>query len=195
MAEVDLPPHPPPPPPLHSSLPSPPPPPPRPLQTADRHPPDLRWACLPFAQVPAPTLYQVLALRSRVFVVEQRCLYEDMDGADIDALLLIGALERTGEVVATARVLHPGSRFAEPSIGRVCLDPAWRARGAGRRLMELAIGCARERYPGLPIRISAQAYLQPFYTSLGFDAASEPYLEDGIPHLEMLLASPPPAAG
>lgn len=148
----------------------------------------LRWHCLPFAQVPRPMLYQALALRSRVFVVEQRCLYEDMDGADLGALLLVGALEATGAVAATARILPPHARFVEPSIGRVCVEAAWRGRGWGRLLMDFAIGCVGEHHPRQPIRISAQAYLQPFYASLGFAAASAQYLEDGIPHLEMLLA-------
>jgi ElaA protein len=165
-----------------------------PPSAADPHRPGLDWQCLPFAQVPTPMLYQVLALRSRVFVLEQRCLYEDMDGADIDAWLLAGSLARTGQVLATARILPPRARFAEPSIGRVCLDPGWRGRGWGRLLMDFAIGCVRESHPGLPIRISAQAYLQAFYTSLGFENASDPYLEDGIPHLEMLLAARPPGA-
>ena len=156
------------------------------------HAPSLHWQCLPFAQVPTTMLYQVLALRSRVFVVEQRCLYEDMDGADLDAFLLAGTVQPTGQVAATARILPPRSRFGEPSIGRVCLDPVWRRRGWGRLLMDFAIGCVRKHHPGLPIRISAQAYLQPFYASFGFEVASDPYLEDGIPHLEMLLAPPQP---
>ena len=172
-----------------------------------RDPSGLRWQCLPFEQAPAPMLYQVLALRSRVFVVEQQCLYEDMDGADVDALLLVGTRTRGdvgeatggpdgqdagapgGEVVATARVLPPGARFAEPSIGRVCVAPGARGQGWGRLLMDFAIACARQRHPGLPVRISAQAHLRSFYENLGFEAASEPYLEDGIPHLEMLLAA------
>ena len=140
-------------------------------------------------------LYQVLALRSRVFVVEQRCLYEDMDGADPGALLLAGILEESGQVVATARILPPRSRFVEPSSGRVCLDPGGRGRGWGRLLVDFAIGCAREHHPGLPIRISAQAYLQRFYAGFCFEAVSELYLEDGIPHLEMLLGSPQPGPG
>jgi ElaA protein len=166
-----------------------------PQQPADPHPPALEWRCLPFAQVPAPSLYQLLALRSRVFVVEQRCIYQDLDGADLDARLLLGSLGQGGQVVATARILPPAARFAEPSIGRVCLDPAWRGRGWGRLLMDFAIACAREHHSGLPIRISAQAYLQPFYASLGFTAVSAPYLEDGIPHLEMLLAPRQPEIG
>jgi len=95
-----------------------------------------------------------------------------------------------GEVVATARVLPPGARFREASIGRVCVAAAHRHDGLGRMLMGLSIGCAREHHPGCAIRISAQAYLEAFYRSLGFETVSPTYLEDGIPHLEMRL---PPA--
>jgi ElaA protein len=152
-----------------------------------------QWRCLPFAQVPAAMLYRALGLRSQVFVVEQQCLYQDLDGSDLDALLVIGSLPppETGgdaaEVIATARVLPPGARFAEPSIGRVCTAAAYRGEGLGRMLMKQAIRAARGHYPGLAIRISAQAYLQAFYESLGFAAVSAGYLEDGIPHLEMRL--------
>jgi ElaA protein len=149
------------------------------------------WQCLPFAQVPALTLYQALALRSSVFVVEQRCVYQDLDGSDPQAWMVVGSLEHadaTAPVIATARVLPPGVRFAEPSIGRVCTAATHRRQGLGRRLMTIAIRCAREHHPGLAVRISAQAYLQDFYESLGFEALGPPYLEDGIAHRDMLLA-------
>ena len=154
-----------------------------------------QWRCLPFAQVPPTTLYRVLRLRSSVFVVEQQCIYLDLDGSDMDALLVIGSLPGTepdagapdGGLVATARVLPPGTRFPEPSIGRVCTSARHRHRGLGRMLMNVAIRCAREHHPGLAIRISAQAYLQAFYGSMGFEAVSSMYPEDGIPHLEMRL--------
>jgi ElaA protein len=157
--------------------------------------------------VPPLVLYGALALRSRVFVVEQHCVYQDLDGVDPDALLVIGILPAgaadapaeidpaahagvppDAEVIATARVLAPGRRFAEPSIGRVCTSPSHRHQGLGRKLMEFSIRSARQHHPGWPIRISAQAYLQPFYESLGFDVQSAPYLEDAIPHIEMRLA-------
>ena len=150
---------------------------------------DPRWQCLPLDQVPAVTLYHMLELRSRVFVVEQQCIYQDMDGADLDALMVIGALESNVPVIATARILPPGRRFDEPSIGRVCIDSGCRGRGWGRALMTFAIARTRERHRGLAIRISAQAHLQPFYETLGFAVISAPYLEDGIPHLEMRLAA------
>ena len=135
-------------------------------------------------------------------MVEQRCIYQDPDDLDPDALLIVGTLGHAdadanadgdadidvdGAVIATARVLRPGVRFQEPSIGRVCTSPLHRQRGLGRKLMSFSIASARRHHPGLAIRISAQAYLQRFYESLGFVVVSSPYLEDEIPHLEMRL--------
>jgi ElaA protein len=157
---------------------------------------NLQWQCLAFAQAPPRLLYQALALRSRVFALEQQCLYQDLDGADLDAQLVVGSLpaaDAANEVVATARILSPGVRFAEPSIGRVCTAAEYRRRGLGRALMRFAIRSARERHPGQAIRISAQAYLENFYASLGFEPVSDRYLEDGIAHLEMRLPAPAPA--
>jgi ElaA protein len=160
------------------------------LSPADTFP--IRWRCLPFGEMPLPALYGALALRSRVFVVEQRCVYQDPDGLDPDALLIVGMLghadaDADAEVIATARVLRPGVRFEEPSIGRVCTSHLHRQRGLGRKLMSFSIASARRHHPGLAIRISAQAYLQRFYESFGFVVVSPPYLEDEIPHLEMRL--------
>ena len=165
----------------------------------------LQWLCLPYVQVPPLLLYQALALRSSVFVLEQQCLYLDLDGADPQALIVIGTVpapgtpakagsassfDLAGPVVATARILPPGSRFAEPSVGRVCVALDYRGRKLGRELMTVSIGAARRQHPGHALRISAQSHLAAFYESLGFEAASEPYLEDGIAHLDMLLAAP-----
>jgi ElaA protein len=157
----------------------------------------LHWRCQPLTALPLPVLYRALALRSSVFVVEQRCIYQDLDGIDLDALLVVGSLpadpaeSRAGgddaEVVATARLLPPGSRFGEASIGRVCTAAALRGQGLGRVLMRFAIDGCRAHYPGQAIRISAQAYLRAFYGTFGFEAVSAEYLEDGIAHLEMRL--------
>jgi ElaA protein len=147
----------------------------------------LQWRCQAFAAAPAELLYRALALRSSVFVVEQRCIYQDLDGSDLESLLVTGSLHAETKVLATARVLPPASRFAEPSIGRVCTSATHRRLGLGRMLMTYAIRSARQHHPGFAIRISAQAYLRGFYASLGFEAVSPPYLEDGIEHLEMLL--------
>lgn len=167
-----------------------------------------QWLCLPYVQVPPLLLYQALALRSSVFVLEQQCLYLDLDGADAQALIVAGIVrapaaagpaaaagtpapaEMAGTVLATARILPPGTRFPEPSIGRVCVSPAHRGQGIGRELMTVAIAAARRHHPGHALRIAAQSHLAAFYESLGFAVASAPYLEDGIAHLDMLLAAP-----
>ncbi len=157
----------------------------------------VRWLAMPFAELPPLLLYQALALRSSVFVVEQHCVYQDLDGHDLDALIIVGRQDSAhagSEIVATARLLAPGTRFADPSIGRVCTAAAHRGVGLGRALVVEAIRHARERHPGQPIRISAQAYLRAFYRQLGFEVDSEPYLEDGIAHLEMVRRWDTPAA-
>ena len=153
--------------------------------------PDIAWRCLPFARLPPLDLYLALALRSDVFVMEQQCMYRDLDGHDLAALMVVGSVSRpdgASDVIATARVLRPGARFAEPSIGRVCTAAAYRRQGLGRALMDFAIRSTREHHPGLAIRISAQARLEAFYRSLGFAVVSPAYEEDGIPHVEMRLA-------
>jgi ElaA protein len=143
---------------------------------------DWQWCAL--HELPARRLYALFAARQKVFVVEQACAYLDLDGLDDDAEHLIAW---SGEdIAAYLRLLAPGTAFAEPSLGRVLTMSAFRGSGLGRELMLKGLARAYERYPGHLVRIGAQAYLQKFYSSLGFTIASEPYLEDGIPHLEML---------
>ncbi len=141
-----------------------------------------RWNAL--ADIDAPALLALLTLRSRVFVVEQACVYLDPDACDVGAHFVHAQVHAV--CVATARVLAAGTRFAEPSIGRVCVAPELRGTGLGRALMCHAIDGCRRLYPGEAIRISAQAYLTDFYRGLGFEVASASYLEDGIAHVEML---------
>lgn len=129
-------------------------------------------------------LYAVFAAREAVFVVEQHCAYQDLDGLDLDARHLIGW--SGGEVAAYLRVLGPGVRFTEPSIGRVLTSQAFRGCGLGRELVARSLAYVDECHPARGIRISAQAHLEHFYRSFGFEIASAPYLEDGIPHVEML---------
>ena len=124
------------------------------------------------------------SLREEVFIVEQKCLYQDADGRDLLAQHLLGY--RGTELIAYARVLPGGTRFPEISIGRVLTSPRARRSGAGRALMEEAIARIGRQHGPSPIRISAQAYLEKFYASLGFVRVSDSYLEDGIPHYEML---------
>lgn len=131
-------------------------------------------------------MYAVLAAREAVFVVEQRCAYQELDGLDFRSHHLIGW--SGAEVAAYLRVVEPGAKFAEPSIGRVLTTLPFRRSGLGRQLMHQALQHVEQSYAGQSIRISAQTYLDAFYGSFGFVACSEPYLEDGIPHLEMLRA-------
>lgn len=145
-------------------------------------PPRMEWYCKRFGELTTRELYSIVALRERVFVVEQRCAYLDADGLDLAARHLWG--ERGGQVLAYLRILDPGARYREASIGRVVVAPEARADGLGRELMQRGL---RAMTSGAPIRISAQAYLERFYRELGFERASDDYDEDGIRHLEMLL--------
>ncbi|HXH02094.1 MAG TPA: GNAT family N-acetyltransferase [Candidatus Competibacteraceae bacterium] len=145
---------------------------------------DLRWQFLPFDALDIHTLYELLALRQAVFVVEQECPYLDADGVDKLCHHLLGW--RCGRLVACLRVVPPEVKYAEPSIGRVLTAPDERHSGLGRTLLAEGLRRTRELYPGQRVRISAQAYLQRFYKEFGFRVVSEPYDEDGIPHIEML---------
>lgn len=144
------------------------------------------WRLYTFDQLEVPQLYAVLAARVAVFVVEQDCPYQDIDGLDDVGLHLV-AWDRDGSVLAYARVLPPGTRFELPSVGRVLTSLQARRTGLGRELMRRAIAAVHAHYPGLAIRISAQCYLESFYRDLGFAVDSAPYEEDGIPHVEMEL--------
>ncbi len=145
---------------------------------------DVDW--LPFDRLTPRQVHDVLQLRSRVFVVEQRCAFLDVDGVDPSCWHGLGV--RKGVLVATARLVPPGLTFVEPSIGRVATSLEVRRTGAGRALMVSAIAQVGRLWPGQPIRIGAQRYLERFYGSLGFVVAGAPYDEDGIPHVEMLRA-------
>lgn len=130
-------------------------------------------------------LYAILAARAQVFVVEQSCPYQDLDGLD-ELALHVTAWDAEGRVLAYARLTPPGSRFDEPSIGRVISQARVRRTGLGLALMARMLKLAARVHPGQALRISAQQYLQPFYERFGFRAVSALYLEDGIVHVEML---------
>ena len=146
---------------------------------------DVNWQWYKLSELSAVQLYAMLEARVAVFVVEQNCAYQDLDGLDLDAEHLIGWSGR--EVAGYLRVLAPGTRFEDPSIGRIITTQRFRGSGLGREIVAKGIERARLRYPARWIRISAQKYLEKFYGSFGFATVSEPYLEDGIPHIEMLL--------
>jgi ElaA protein len=146
----------------------------------------MRWQAVPFEELSVNELYELLALRQLVFVVEQTCVYLDCDGKDARATHLLGRND-DGQLVAYARLFPAGVGFAEASIGRVLTHPSVRRTGAGRDLMREAIARSRALFGAGPIRVGAQRYLEKFYGELGFEIASAPYDEDGIPHVEMLL--------
>lgn len=145
---------------------------------------EITWHCVPFDALTLQQLYALLRLRQEVFAVEQASIYLDVDGRDTHALHLFAI--RGEAVVACCRVLAPGVKYAEASIGRVCTASSARGTGLGKVLMQHALACCDERYAGLGIRISAQRYLKAFYEDFGFEQTSEVYDEDGIPHIEML---------
>ena len=148
---------------------------------------DIIWDYKPFSGFDIFGLYEVLALRQAVFIVEQNCTYLDVDGYDRQAMHLTGRAQDT--LVAYARVLPPGVKFEELSIGRVAVAPHARSLGLGRMVMNEAIRQILAAQPGARIYIQAQEYLaDTFYRSLGFVRAGQAYDEDGIPHVDMVRA-------
>lgn len=149
----------------------------------------LQFEWLTFDELSAATLYQVLALRMDVFILEQQCLWNDLDGLDQDAhhLLCWHSVDGQRRLAAYLRLLAPSVHYEEMSIGRV-VNARWaRGSGIGRELLAKGIALAEQTHPG-DIRIGAQRYLEPFYGSFGFVTVSEPYDEDGILHVKMLRA-------
>lgn len=146
------------------------------------------WQFSAFDQLSAADLYQVLKQRQDVFILEQTCLYSDLDGLDQGAHHLLGWRSIGGErqLSAYLRVLAPGAKYTEMSLGRVLTSRAARGSGIGRELLEQGIAQAERLYPGHRIRIGAQRYLEKFYGGFGFVTFSEPYDEDGIMHVDML---------
>lgn len=136
-----------------------------------------------FNELSLSELYKSLQLRSEVFVVEQNCVYQDIDGKDEKALHVIGTFE--GEIAAYCRLFAPGYYFDNASIGRVVVNPKFRDRKWGHDLMTAAINGVAEQYNASVITISAQLYLKKFYEGHGFVQDGEQYLEDDIPHIRM----------
>ena len=129
-------------------------------------------------------LYEILQLRSEVFVVEQDCVYQDIDGNDQKALHIIGTVEN--KIIAYTRCFRPGDYFKEASIGRVVVKESQRKFKRGNQIMNKSIKAINDHYKTKIIKISAQCYLNKFYTNLQFKSIGEKYLEDGIPHVAML---------
>jgi ElaA protein len=143
----------------------------------------LHWHWCRFPELGVDGCYDMLALRAQVFILEQGP-YLDPDGMDRDSWHLLGR-DKAGALRAYLRVVDPGIKYAEPSIGRVVLDKALRGTGLGHALVAEGVARCMTAWPGRGIRISAQAHLQDFYRQHGFVTRGEPYGEDNIPHVQM----------
>jgi len=130
-------------------------------------------------------LYMILRLRAEIFVVEQDCVYNDLDGLDVEAVHQF--LRKDGEIIAYSRLLKPGTRFSECSIGRVVVKKTERGNGLGIQMMREAKNFILNEWNAKAIQISAQKYLRKFYEDLGFRIVTSEYLEDGIPHYGMIF--------
>lgn len=144
---------------------------------------DIKWQIKPFEALTVNELYDILRLRSEIFVVEQNCVYLDLDGKDKLALHLFGEYE--GRIVACSRLFKPGISFDNSSIGRVVVAINYRDKKWGHELMREAISGIKHHFGESQITIGAQLYLKKFYESHGFVQSSVMYLEDNIPHIEM----------
>ena len=136
-----------------------------------------------FSSLNTDQLYGLLQLRSEVFVVEQDCVYQDIDGKDQKALHVLGTVE--GNIVAYTRIFKPGDYLEKAAIGRVVVAPDFRKRDFGKAIMQASIAAVENHFNTTAIGLSAQTYLLNFYNDLGFSAIGETYLEDGIPHIYM----------
>ena len=148
----------------------------------------MHWSWTRFDDLGVRGLYDILALRCRVFILEQGA-YLDPDGADLHSWHLQGretGRDGAGVLQAYLRAVDPGIKYAEPSIGRVITAPEVRGSGLGRALMQEGLARCAAQWPGQGVRISAQARLRDFYAGLGFEAVGDEYLEDGIAHIQML---------
>ena len=142
------------------------------------------WSWTRFEDLGVQALYDILALRCRVFVLEQGA-FLDPDGADAHSWHLQGR-DEAGVLQAYLRGVDPGIKYTEPSIGRVLTSPETRGTGLGRALMQEGLARCTAQWPGQALRISAQARLRAFYAGLGFEAVGDEYIEDDIPHVQML---------
>ena len=134
-----------------------------------------------FSQLTTEELYEILRVRAAVFVVEQNCAYQDLDGVDLEAYHVF--LKEDGKIVAYLRVVDKGKRLDEVSVGRVI--SLRRRQGLGGALMREGLRVAKEKFGATIVKVGAQVYAKPFYESVGFSQISGEYLEDGIPHIYM----------
>jgi len=144
----------------------------------------MNWNIKKFNQLKGEEIYKILALRNKVFILEQECAYLDCDDKDLKSYHLFS--EENGELIAYLRILEKGVSYDEISIGRVVVKKSYRGKGIAREMVLKATSFIENNLKEDTIKIQAQAYLLNFYSSLGFKAVSEEYLEDNIPHIDML---------
>ena len=145
---------------------------------------NINWEFKNFSELTLESLYDIMRLRQEVFILEQNCPYLDADGKDIHSYHLLGYLN--SELVAYLRLVMPGISYDELSFGRILTSKKIRGKGVGKLLMEEGIKQSKIIYGNIPNRISAQKYLKKFYNEFGFKEIGKEYLEDGIPHIEMI---------
>ncbi len=146
----------------------------------------MEWILKSFNELTNDELYDILKLRFEVYVIEQECMDLDLDGKDKVSMHLF--LKDNGKIVGCSRIIPAGVSYDEPSIGRIVIDKAYRKLGLGRELVQKSIDYIHNEMNTKEIRISGQAYLEKFYKSFGFKITKGPYLEDKIPHYQMLLS-------
>lgn len=144
------------------------------------------WKWFSFDELSNTTLFDILSLRQDVFIIEQECIYQDADHLDFSAFHLICRGEE-GEIICYARLHPPGSKYTEPSFGRLLTHANLRNKGLAKECVTRIVQKSRKTFGNVPLRISAQLYLKEFYISMGFHPQGREYDEDGIPHIEMVL--------
>lgn len=149
----------------------------------------MNWQLYRFDELTVVQLHEILKLRQDIFVVEQTCPYPDIDGWDTKALHLLGVDPSAGRLHAYCRIFDPTVKRQESVIGRVVVSDSARGQGLGFGLMSEAISICQNRFGAQDIYISAQIHLEAFYSELGFKTCSEPYDEDGIDHIDMILSA------
>ena len=152
---------------------------------------EIIWHEKLFTDLTTESLYQFLRLRAEVFVIEQDCIYQDIDNNDSDATHIYATTtsKPDASVIAYARILKPNHKYPNASIGRIVTSSSFRGTGLGKLLVERSVKLCKKLYPNHGITISAQKHLEEFYTNFDFHSDSEVYLEDGIPHIRMTRPS------
>ncbi len=140
-----------------------------------------------FEQLSTQELFKILKLRTKIFVVEQNCAYQEVDDADLKSVHVFGKLK--DGIIACARIVPPEAIYKEPSIGRVAVSKDFRNQNLGREIFQKSLEKAKEMYPNQTLKIQAQTYLEKWYKSSGFETVSEPYPDFGIMHVDMLFYS------